>query len=297
VEVDPRRIYRMARGRTPQLWAADGRREQLVISRRRGKYSRPRLPCGPVNDVAFAATLRAAAARLAGSGPGGLVIEVEDLREKVRRHRSPFVIVFVLDNSWSIHVDATLERTKGVVLELLKDAATHHDRVGLVAFRHSRSPEATVCLQPTASYALAAKRLAKIRLSGSTPLPDAMRKAYHLLRQERSKYHNALPVLVLVTDGLPNIPIKPGGDPYAEVARLCQELRWEGIRVVVVDTEPGGRAAVSSNCRDMAALSNGAYLPLSRLTRRSLEEALAHRHGESAGRVAAGSPRPVQEEG
>jgi magnesium chelatase subunit D len=275
----------MSRRRTPQVWAADGRRDELVISRRRGKYSRPRLPRGPVNDVAFAATLRAAAARLAGTHPDGglgrradrLVVEVEDLREKVRRHRSPFVVVFVLDNSWSIHVDATLERTKGVVLELLKDAATHHDRVGLVAFRHSRSPEATVCLQPTASYVLAAERLARIRLSGSTPLPDAIRKAYHLLRQERSKYHNALPVLVLVTDGLPNIPIKPGGDPYAETSRLCQELGWEGIRVVVVDTEPGGPAAGRSNCRDMAAASRGAYLPLSLLTRRSLEQALTGR--------------------
>lgn len=206
-------------------------------------------------------------------------IHPQDLRQKVRRHRSPFVIVFVVDNSWSMHVETTLEKTKGTVLELLKDARTYHDKVALIAFRHSRRPDATVCLPPTTSYTLAADRLRQVPLSGSTPLPDGIRKGYWLLRQERIKYHNAIPVMVIITDGLPNVPLRPGGDPYEDVALLCRRLRWEGIATIIVDTEPSGSAAGRSNCREMASLSKGKYLSLSSLTRQSIEEALAPTRG------------------
>lgn len=254
-----------------------GRRDQVVISRRRGKYSRPRMPQGSVGDVALDASLRAAAARLISRPDRQMIVQPEDLREKVRRSRSPFVIAFVLDNSWSMHVETTLERTKGIILELLKNARTHHDKVALVAFRHSRRPDATVCLPPTTSYALAFERLRQVPLSGSTPLPDGIRKAYHLLHRERVKYHNAIPVMVIVSDGLPNVAIRQGDDPYEEVRTLCRHLRWEGIVTIVVDTEPSGPAAAHCNCREMAHLSGGTYLPLSLLSRERIEEAVTGR--------------------
>jgi len=232
--------------------------------------------------VALDASLRAAAARLAASRDQRLVIQPEDLREKVRRSRSPFVIAFVLDNSWSMHVETTLERTKGIVLELLKNARTYHDKVALVAFRHNRRPDATVCLPPTTSYALALERLQQVPLSGSTPLPDGIRKAYHVLHRERVKYHNAIPVMVIVTDGLPNVAIRQGNDPYEEVRTLCRHLRWEGITTLVVDTEATGPAAVHCNCREMASLSGGTYLPLSLLTRQRIEAVATRRGGFQA---------------
>ncbi len=274
-DLDTRKAFRLARRRAALLRSTAGKREEPVLGQRRGKYCRPRFPADHPEDVALDATLRAAAARTVARRYGAFEIRPEDLREKVRRHRSPFVVAFVVDNSWSIHVETTLERTKGVLLELLKDARTHRDRVALVAFRHSRQPEATVCLPLTTSYALAAERLRKLPLSGSTPLPDAIRRAYHLLRQERIKYHNALPVMVVVTDGLPNVPVRPGGNPYEEVELLCRHLGQEGIATIVVDTEPGGSDAAANICRRMVALSRGKYLPLSGLTRRSIENALS----------------------
>jgi magnesium chelatase subunit D len=277
--VDARLAFRRARRRNPFIHSKAGKREEVVISRRRGKYSRSRLPQGHAGDVALDATLRAAAGRLSTAQARKLEIRSEDLRQKVRRHRSPYVIAFVVDNSWSMHVETTLERTKGVVMELLKDARTHHDKVALIAFRHNRRPDATICLPPTTSYALAARRLETVPLSGTTPLPDGIRKAYHLLRQERIKYRNAIPTMVIITDGLPNIPIRAGEDPYEEVSLLCRHLRWDGIATVVVDTEPSGPATGRSYCREMAALSGGVLLPLSRLTRQSIEAALAHSGG------------------
>ncbi len=293
VDLDARRVLDLPRRRTPLLRSTTGRRDQVIISRRRGKYSRPRMPQGSPGDVALDASLRAAAARLVGRPERRLVVQPEDLREKIRRSRSPFVIAFVLDNSWSMHVELTLERTKGVVLELLKNARIYRDKVALIAFRHSRRPDATVCLLPTSSYALAMERLRQVPLSGSTPLPDGIRKAYHILRRERIKYHNAIPVMVIVTDGLPNVPIRQGDDPYEEVRTLCRHLRWEGIVTVVVDTEPSGPAAARCNCREMAHLSGGIYLPLSLLSRERLEEAVMAHVGARTSSGPAGN-RPEQ---
>lgn len=281
-ELNIQTLFQLDRRRAPMVRSAAGKREREVISHWRGKYTRSKFPRRYMGDVALDATLRAAAARTVVQRAKSLDIRPEDLREKVRRHHSPFVIAFVMDNSWSIHIDATLERTKGIILELLKDARAHRDKVALVAFRHSRSPEATVCLPPTISYALAAERLRKIPLSGSTPLPDGIRKASFLLHQEWVKYQNAIPVLVVITDGLPNVPIRRGGDPYKEIALLCRHLRWESITTIVVDTEPSGPTAGRSNCREMASLSRGKYLPLSELTRQSIEEAVASRQGRLA---------------
>jgi magnesium chelatase subunit D len=272
--------------RIPCIHTTVGKRDEAVISSIRGKYSSSKFPKGHANDIAMDATLRAAAARLSAAKTKELKVDPQDVRVKIRRHRSPYVIVFVVDNSWSMHVETTLELTKGVVLELLKDAHVCHDKVAMVAFRHNRNPDATVCLPLTNSYALAAERLRKIPLSGTTPLPDGIRKAFRLLRQERGKYHNAVPVMVIITDGLPNIPIRRGEDPCDEIVLLCRNLRRDDVFTIVVDTEPSGSAAGPSNCRQMATVSGGKYLPLSKLTSRSIQEALSSsRVRESVKRV------------
>jgi len=273
-KINPRKAFPLPGFRPFFIRTAAGRRYETIFSPRRGKYSRSKLSSGTVSDLALDATLRAAACRLVGRGGGGLEIRPQDLREKIRRHRSPYLLVFVLDNSWSIHVDKTLETTKGVVLGFLRDAKIHKDRIALIAFRHTRKPDATVCLPPTSSYPRAYARLRTIPLTGSTPLPDAILKAYRIIYQARIQYQNAIPVMVVVTDGLPNASIQPGGNPYSELRLLCRRLRREGIPTLIVDTEPQGTDSARSACREMAALSGGRYLPLSDLNAQSIETAV-----------------------
>ncbi|MBF0528123.1 MAG: VWA domain-containing protein [Deltaproteobacteria bacterium] len=265
----------MARERHLFLHSTAGRRGEKIRSRFRGKYTRAKWPQDQSRDLAIEATLRAAVLRMVGEKNSTLDIRPQDFREKIRRYRSPWVMVFVMDNSWSMHVETTIEKTKRVVVELLEDARNHHDKVALVAFRHNRLPEATVCLPLTRSYTLAAKALQRIPISGTTPLPDGLRQALHILRQEKIKYQNAIPVAVIITDGLPNIPLHPGGDPYHDIDLLCLRMRREGIATIIVDIEPTGMAAGRNNCRRMATLSRGRYLTLSSLTRHGLEASLA----------------------
>lgn len=274
MRLDARQALSFRRTRPFFVRSATGRRCEAIVSQRRGKYSRARLASTAVRDVALDATLRAAACRLSKTREVRLKVRPEDIRERIRRHRSPYIVAFVMDNSWSIHVDRTLETTKGVVLALLKDARAHKDKVAIIAFRNSRRPDATVCLPPTNSYTRAVERLKKIPVSGTTPLPDALSKAYRLLRQMRIKYQNAIPVMVIITDGLPNVPSIPNGDPYEEVRQISRLLHREAYPTVVVDTESRGSDASGSACHEIAALSGGTYLTLSQLNLESIEAAV-----------------------
>ena len=167
---------------------------------------------------------------------------------------------FVVDNSWSVHAERMIEKVKGVVFELLQDATRRGDKVALVAFKGG-VPAGTVVLPPTASSALARRRLEAIPLSGQTPLGDALRRARLLLRAERVRHPNAVPLVVVVSDGLPTVPIRPGGDPVADVLAEGRSLRRARIGCVVAEI-----ASQTPGCSELLAReSGGARVPLDRL--------------------------------
>jgi len=246
------------------------------VALRRGKYSRPRLARARDSDVAFDATVRAAAAR-AGRRGAVFAIAVEDVRAKVREHRVPLEVCFVLDNSYSLQADRLVEKVKGLVFELLQDAASRGDRVSVVAFRSGRA-EATVALRPTASVRLAAERLRRVPLSGRTPLAAALDTARRLLFQELHKRANAHPLVVVVSDGLPNVPLRRTGDALRDVLEQGLLLRRARIPCVVVDAVPPGRAEESCG-RALADVASGVHVALSDLSPGAFAEAVAELTG------------------
>ncbi|MEZ5101040.1 MAG: VWA domain-containing protein [Thermoleophilia bacterium] len=211
-----------------------------------------------------------------------LAVESGDLRRKVRTHRSPFAVVFVVDNSYSIHADQMVERVKGLALELLEDATARGDRVALVCFKGG-VPEGTVALPLTRSMAQAHQRLAEIPLSGRTPLADALRRARLLLRQEVVKHRNAVPVLVLISDCLPTVPLRPGGDPLLDLLGEARRLRTAKVVTVVADAmPPGGRSP--SAAPQVAEAAGGVCIPFAELAPGVLKGFLAAGEEASLGR-------------
>jgi Mg-chelatase subunit ChlD len=207
--------------------------------------------------VAFDATLRAAALR---SGRSPVRVQPADLRRRIREHRSPLTVCFVVDNSWSVHAERMVEKVKGAVFGLLDEATGRGDKVALVAFRGGIA-EATVALPPTRSRAFAERRLREIPLSGQTPLGDALRRARLLLRAELLKHPNAVPLVVVVSDGLPTVPLRPGGDAVADVLAEGRSLRRARIGCVLVEV-----ASPTGGCTEaFAEASAGIVLPLARL--------------------------------
>jgi magnesium chelatase subunit D len=242
---------------------AIGRRQRSLVTLRRGKYSRHRLARPGDTDVAVDATLRAAAVR---SGKSRAAVEVtsDDLRRRVREHRVPFEICFVVDNSYSLQADHLVERVKGVVLRLLDDASVRGDRVSLVAFKRGVA-EGTVALRPTSSRVLAQRRLRDVPLSGRTPLAHAVSCAGRLLRQEHAHRPNARPVAVVVTDGLPNVPLRAGRDAVEDTLLAARALRRAGVLTIVVDAAPGD-VRQQSCARPLAEAAGGVYLRLEDLS-------------------------------
>jgi Mg-chelatase subunit ChlD len=255
--VDAARVF-ARRPRADRLERARlGRRARSLVARRRGKYTRHRLARPGDRDLALDATLRAAALR---SGRAPLEVMPEDLRRRIREHRSPFSVCFVVDNSWSVHAERMVEKVKGVVFELLQDATRRGDKVSLVAFKGGVA-EATVALPPSGSCALARRRLEEIPLSGQTPLADALRRARLLLRGELLRHPNAVPLVVVVSDGLPTVPVRRGADPAADALAEGRALRRARIGCVVAEVAGPQQGCAAA----LAQAAGGVVIPLAEL--------------------------------
>jgi Mg-chelatase subunit ChlD len=166
----------------------------------------------------------------------------------------------VVDNSWSVHAERMIEKVKGVVFELLDDAARRGDKVSLVAFKGGL-PEATVALPPTSSRKQARLRLEAIPLSGQTPLGDAVRRSRLLLRGELLRHPNAVPLVVVISDGLPTVPIRRGADPVTELLAEGRALRRSRIGCVIAEVAQPAHGCAAA----LAQASGGTRLPLSAL--------------------------------
>jgi magnesium chelatase subunit D len=87
-----------------------GRRSQTETDRKRGRYVQSRPANGHPDDLAFDATIRAAAPfqksreQLKHEEDVAFAVRREDYQRKVRVRRASNLILFVVDASWSMAV-------------------------------------------------------------------------------------------------------------------------------------------------------------------------------------------------
>ncbi|MDY7041906.1 MAG: VWA domain-containing protein, partial [Chloroflexota bacterium] len=212
-----------------------GKRSFTRTNRKRGRYVQSRPVEGRVTDLAFDATLRAAAPYQKRRQHDGMALTItgQDLRRKVRIRRASNLILFVVDASWSMAAAKRMVATKGAIMSLLMDAYQRRDQVGLVVFQRE---EARVVLQPTSSVELAKERLEDIPVGGKTPLSSGLLLAYRLLRRELLLNREAMPLMVLLTDGAGNVSITDL-PPQEEALHIADYFRQAGIRSAVINME------------------------------------------------------------
>jgi magnesium chelatase subunit D len=214
-----------------------GRRSKIISDSKRGHYVASMLPRGKVTDLAFDATLRAAAPfqkrrkEMDNTQKNALLIESCDLREKVRETKMGNLIMFVVDASGSMAAEERMSATKGAVLSLLLDAYQRRDRVGMVVFRKD---SAELILPPTNSVDLAQKHLTVLPTGGRTPLAHGLKLGLDAVNS--SIRINDIPLLVLVSDGRANVNLY-GGDPVKEAKIVAGEIASKGIHSITIDTE------------------------------------------------------------
>ncbi|MBN2006811.1 MAG: VWA domain-containing protein [Anaerolineae bacterium] len=245
-----------------------GRRSRTRTARKRGRYVGALPAPRDTSDLAFDATLRAAApfqsergqaaaaqgAGVQGTGVQGagakstgvqviseqspvrspaFHIRPGDYHKKVRERRAANLIVFVVDASWSMAVSERMEATKGAILSLLTDAYQRRDRVGMIVFQKDR---ATLVLPPTNSVDLARKMLVHLPVGGKTPLAAGLWLAHQTVEREVRRYPELRPLLVVLTDGAGNVSM---GDlpPQEEAYHIAEQIHESDIRAIVINME------------------------------------------------------------
>jgi len=283
-EADP--PYRVRPLVTPVLdqvsRSGTGRRSKSITASKTGRYVDDAIPRGKVTDLAFDATLRAAApfqARRRKEAPAQstLLIEGYDLREKVREKKIGNLIIFVLDASGSMAAEERMVATKGAVLSLLVDAYQRRDRVGMVVFRGEK---AELVLPPTNSVELAQKYLAQLPTGGRTPLAHGLKLGLETIKELRWRDKHAIPLLVLVSDGRANVGLN-GGNPVEEAKRVAQEIKAASIRSIAIDTEQSFVTfrLVKQICTELG----GTYLRLEELKSAPIASAVRESLGYTGG--------------
>lgn len=245
-----------------------GRRIPTLSLRNNGKYVRDCYPKGGIKDVALDATIRAAAPyqndRRADSDLA-VVIKTQDIREKVRVGKVSTATMFVVDASGSMGANRRMESAKGAVCSLLLDSYQQRDKVGMVAFKGTRTD---VLLPLCSSVDLAYKCLLELPTGGRTPLAAGIETGLNLLMTEKRKDENAIPILLLISDGRANVSSAANKDIKQELLSLAVQARAKGIHVVVIDTEQVSKSFIQMQlgyCQDIARYSGGNYYPLADL--------------------------------
>ncbi len=214
-----------------------GRRSRTKTDRKRGRYIQARPAEDAAQDLAFDATIRAAAPfqreRSADLKRVAFSVKKTDYQKKVRVKRAANLVLFLVDASWSMAVAERMAATKGAILSLLTDAYQRRDRVGLIVFQKDR---ATLVLPPTNSIFLAQKALVEIPVGGKTPLPAGLKMAYEVLRREKNLHPDIQPLLIVLTDGAGNVSVG-NLPPEEESNRMAAQMAFEGYRSVVINME------------------------------------------------------------
>ena len=215
-----------------------GKRSLTMTDLMQGRYVRAEIPKSKTSDIAFDATLRAAAPYQKARPSNGcaVVIRKDDLRSKIREKRTGNIFLFVVDASGSMGARERMKTVKGVIFKILLDAYQKRDRVGMVAFRKN---QAEVLLPVTRSVDFAQKKLATMPTGGKTPLAKGLLKAEDVLDMLYRQGANQDPVMILITDGRATSPLNKGTNPVTDAMEEAKRIGRRNIPVAVIDTESG----------------------------------------------------------
>lgn len=224
-------------GKNRAIRRGSGKRSTTRTDYKQGRYVRAELPKGKVEDLAFDATIRAAAPmqKLREDNGCALNIKSEDMRQKVREKRIGNTFLFAVDASGSMGARERMRAVKGAIFYMLQEAYQKRDRVGMIAFRRQA---AELLLPITRSVDMAQKCLAQMPTGGKTPLADGLSKALLILSLLNKRDKEMEPVLILLTDGRANA-VAEGDNPIASALKMAEKIREAKITALVIDTESG----------------------------------------------------------
>lgn len=188
-----------------------------------------------LRDLALRATALAAARRGAARRPSGILeIHPCDLRRVLRERHLPVAVLFLVDSSSSMRRAGRMSKVKALLRHYLREAHRRRHRIALATFRHDTCRMEV----PFTSNTLRGERAAQaLAVGGRTPLAEGMALALRALRRERYRDPELRTFLVLISDGRPNLTLRPGGDPSEEAIAVAGRIRQNGTALALIDPE------------------------------------------------------------
>lgn len=245
-EVDIKKLLKMKGTPKNRLYG-----KRVDSKTQKGKYIKSKFPKKNTRDIAIDATLRAAAVKSKGT----IQVENDDLRQKVRKHGARASIALVVDISGSMFSDRKANKVKGILNQLIDDTARHSDRISIIGFK---GQEAEVIV-PTTKRAISFKdHVDNIRVGGTTPLASGIKKGFEVLKKEKTN-REYIPIMIILTDGMPNVGVKEG--PIQDAINAAKNLKDNDIITIVVNFEKTVKYGRDTNM-EIALASGGRYYDL-----------------------------------
>ena len=205
-----------------------------------GRPVRSRIPTGEPGSIHLPSTVLAAISRTGRTSGEAIKITKDDLREKVFTGRTPLTVILVIDVSLSMK--GSMEQVREFLERLESETRGSKDRTGIIAFKDSGAVEIQA---PTTNWNKIYRALGRLKISGLTPLAEGLKKSLETIKRERMRYDGVEPLVILVSDFSPNIPLAqsvgPGHERYTPVqdlVRTARLVRKTKVRLAAVNVDP-----------------------------------------------------------
>ncbi|MBD3196385.1 MAG: VWA domain-containing protein, partial [Candidatus Lokiarchaeota archaeon] len=132
-----------------------------------------------------------------------LHFEKQDIMDKIYEYRAPLALFFVLDSSASMY--HVIKQMTDVILSLQREGYRKKDKISLIVFR---GKEAVVLQKPTVSFNYAIQKLKNLEGKSYTPMAAGLKKCQELIKTEKLKNRNIIPIIFICSDCGANISVK-----------------------------------------------------------------------------------------
>jgi magnesium chelatase subunit D len=245
--------------RLHKIAGKSGRRKNITVNKRTGRYRGSKFPDGRSVDPAFDATVRAAAPYQRSRGYKGLSINIEpqDIREKIRIKKDSCSFLFAVDVSGSLVKSGMMQDIKNGVKAMLMDSYVQRDKVALLTFR---TREVKISVPFTRSAEGICDVLENTMTGDGTPLGPALLLIREYMLNYVRKNKDERCFIILITDGEATFPVIKGRDAIMELKKVTAVMKIPNTEWIVVDSSlvPGR----INHALDLSKMLGGRYIRL-----------------------------------
>ncbi len=183
--------------------------------------------------------------------PRGKVIMLErsDFMVKVRKTDLPVLVAIVFNLGGYTGEEARERITIPAIVGILNACYQRRDHTALISYSGSN---ANVVLEYSSDVEHASRIVKAQKEMAMKPLASGILMAMTLLKARAGDRGNMIPIMAVLMDGKPDVPLYPGGNIDRELQRVSKAVKESNIATLIVDTSMRGSDFVREFAKDVA---------------------------------------------